>query len=138
MISIEYKDKLDEDDYNFIGLEFEKYAEKNGIKCDYKSFLFTAKEEDRTIGMQAGNTYYKEVHIGDIIVIEEYRNKHIGSKLIAQVEEFYRNKGFDNINLTTYGFQALDFYKKCGYELEFTRENKDNPKLNKHYLVKFF
>ena len=47
-------------------------------------------------------------------------------------------KGFENINLTTYGFQAPEFYKKCGFEVEFIRKNKENPKLDKYYLVKYF
>ena len=85
-----------------------------------------------------GNSYYKEIHISDLIVLEEYRNKHIGSKLIETVEDFYKNKGFENINLTTYGFQAPEFYKKCGFEVEFIRKNKENSKLNKYYFVKYF
>ena len=43
-----------------------------------------------------------------------------------------------NINLTTYDFQAPDFYKKCGYEVEFVRKNKEEPKLTKYFLVKYF
>ena len=50
-----------------------------------------------------------------MIIIDEYRNKHIGSKLVQTVEEYFKEKGFENINLTTYGFQAPEFYKKCGF-----------------------
>jgi len=35
----------------------------------------------------------------------------------------------------TFGFQAPEFYKKLGYEIEFIRENRD-PKLNKYFLKK--
>ena len=70
--------------------------------------------------------------------MEEYRNKHIGSKLIETVENYFRDKGFENINLTTYDFQAPEFYKKCGYEVEFVRKNKEEPKLTKYFLVKYF
>ena len=51
------------------------------------------------------------------------------------VEEEYKNKGFDKITLTTFGFQAPDFYKKLGYSLEFVREDK-NPKLSKYFYCK--
>lgn len=54
------------------------------------------------------------------------------------VENFYKDKGFENIKLTTYAFQAPVFYQKCGYEIEFIRKNKENPKLDKYYLVKNF
>ncbi len=138
MIEIEYKEKLDEEIYTMIDVEFNKFATKNGVVCNYKSFAFVAKEDNKIIGIITGNSYYKEVHISDLIVLEQYRNKHIGSKLMEIVESYYENKGFENINLTTYGFQAPEFYKKCGYEIEFIRKNKENPKLNKYYLVKYF
>ena len=118
--------------------EFEKFAIENGVTCNYTPFGFVAKEDNKVVGMIAGHSYYKEVHIGQLIVYDEYRNKHIGTKLIETVENYFRNKGFDNINLTTYAFQALEFYKKCGFEMEFMRENNKNSKLNKYYLVKYF
>ena len=124
--------------YEIIDEEFNKFAVKNGIVCNYKSFAFVAKEESKIIGIITGNSYYKEVHISDLIVLEQYRNKHIGSKLMETVENYYKNKGYENINLTTYGFQALEFYKKCGFKVEFIRKSKGNSKLNKYYLVKYF
>ena len=129
MLEIEYKGKLDEEFYEIIDSEFNKYAEKNGVNCNYISFAFVAKEDNKIVGIITGKSYYKEIHISDLIVLEEYRNKHIGSKLIEQVEEFYKNKGFENINLTTYEFQAPEFYKKCGFNVEFIRKSKENPKL---------
>ena len=52
------------------------------------------------------------------------------------VENHFKDKNFENINLTTYGFQAPEFYKKCGYKVEFIRENKKEPKLTKYFLIK--
>ena len=138
MIEIEYKETLDNEIYTMLDAEFNEFATKNGVVCNYKSFAFVAKEGNKIIGIITGNSYYKEVHISDLIVLKQYRNKHIGSKLMETVESYYANKGFENINLTTYGFQAPDFYKKCGFEIEFIRKNKENPKLNKYYLVKYF
>ena len=138
MIEIEYKENLDEEIYTMIDEEFNEFATKNGVVCNYKSFTFAAKEGNKIVGIITGNSYYKEVHISDLIVLEQYRNKHIGSKLMETVESYYKNKEFENINLTTYEFQATEFYKKCGFEIEFIRKNKENPKLNKYYLVKYF
>lgn len=137
MLEIEYKGKLDEEFYEIIDSEFNKYAEKNGVNCNYISFAFVAKEDNKIVGIITEKSYYKEIHISDLIVLEEYRNKHIGSKLIEKVEEFYKNKGFENINLTTYEFQAPEFYKKCGFNVEFIRKSKENPKLDKYFLVKY-
>ena len=138
MLEIEYKENLDEKFYDIIDKEFNKFAIKSGVVCHYKPFNFIAKEEDKIIGIITGHSYYKEVHIGDLIILEDYRNKHIGTKLVEMVENYYKDKGFENMNLTTYSFQAPEFYKKCGFEIEFVRHNKENPKLTKYFLVKYF
>lgn len=137
MINIEFKENLEEQDYIMIDKEFNKYAEKHDVTCNYTPFNFMAKDGDKVIGMITGHSYYEEIHIGDLIVLEEYRKNHIGSELVKKVEDHFKDKGFGNINLTTYGFQALEFYKKCGYEVEHIRENKNNPKLTKYFLVKY-
>ncbi len=138
MIEIEYKENLDEKNYKIIGDEFNKYAVKKGVECKYKPYNFIAKENDKIVGIITGHTYYKEVHIGDLIVLEEYRKQHIGKKLMETVENHYKDRGFENMNLTTYGFQAPEFYKKCGFEIEYIRRNKKNSKLDKYFMVKYF
>ena len=138
MINIEYKDSLNDNLWNMIDSEFNKYAEKNDVICNYKSFNFIAKENEKIIGIITGHSYYKEVYISDLIIFDEYRNKQIGTKLVKTVEDYFKDKGFENINVTTYDFQAPEFYKKCGFKVEFIRENKENSKLNKYFLVKYF
>ena len=138
MLNIEYIENADKELYKLMDNEFNKFAIKNGVTCNYKSFNFVAKEDDQIVGIIMGHSYYKEVYIDDLLVLEEYRNKHIGTKLIETVENYFENKGFESINLTTYKFQAPEFYKKCGFKIDFIRENKENPKLNKYYLVKYF
>ena len=137
MINIEYTPELSEEFYELIDTEFNKFATKNDVPCNYTPFNFVAKEDNKVIGIITGNSYYKEIHISDLIVVEEYRNKHIGTKLVEAVENHFSNKGFENINLSTYDFQAPEFYKKLGFKVEFIRENKSNPKLSKYFLVKY-
>ena len=138
MLNIEFQEKLDEELSIFIDEEFNKYAIKHGVICDYTPFNFVAKDDNKVVGIIAAKWYYKEVDISDLIVLEEYRGNDLGTKLVKTVEDYYKGKGFENINLTTYEFQAPEFYKKCGYKVEFIRENKENPKLTKYYLVKYF
>lgn len=138
MLNIEFKENLDEEIYKFMSIEFDKFAVKNNVECNYKPFAFVAKEDDKLIGLIEGHSYYKEVYISNLIVLEEYRKKGIGSKLMEKVENYFQNKGFENMNLTTRTFQAPGFYEKCGFELEFIRENKENPELNKYFFVKYF
>lgn len=69
-------------------------------------------------------------------MLEKYRGKGIGTRLLKAAESFFADKSFDIITLSTYEFQAPEFYRKHGYEIEFVRENKKNPKLTKYFLIK--
>ena len=120
----------------FIHREFTRYGEQNGVVLNYDEFCFAAEDgEGKTVGVITGRAYYNEVHIGDLIVDESYRGTGLGSRLVRAAEDAYRGKGYDVVTLTTFGFQAPEFYKKLGYEVEFIRESRD-PKLNKYFLKK--
>lgn len=128
-------DEVDDRLGEFINKEFSAYGEQNGVVLNYDEFCFAAEEDGNILGVITGRAYYNEVHIGDLIVASSVRKGGIGSKLVRAVEDNYRGKGYDKITLTTFGFQAPEFYKKLGYEVEFVREDKD-PKLSKYFLAK--
>lgn len=123
---------------DFIEEEHQKYEAKNGVVCNYTPFCFIAKIEEELVGAIAGATFFSEVYIDELVVKEEHRGKNIGMQLVKEVEEYYKDKGFNNINTCTNEFQAPKFYEKCGFELEFIRANKDNPKLTKYFYVKYY
>ena len=118
-----------------INKEFTDYALKNEVTLGYDEFCFVEEEDGKILGAITGRAYYNEVHIGDLIVSKDCRRSGLGSKLVKAVEEYYSGKCYDIITLTTFGFQAPEFYKKLGYKIEFVRENKD-PKLSKYFLSK--
>ena len=138
MLNIKYREYAGEEFENIIGVEFTKFAEKNNIICNYIPFCFVAKNDDDFAGIITGHSYYNEVKISELIVIEQYRGKQIGKKLIEAVEAFFKDKGYENINLSTYEYQAPDFYKKCGFQIEFIRENTNNSELTKYFFIKYF
>ena len=67
-----------------------------------------------------------------------YRMTGLGRTLLEALEARYKEQGYNNINLVTHQFQAVAFYLKCGFEVEFVRINKNQPKLTKTFFVKFF
>ena len=119
----------------FINIEFSNYAVDCDVALNYEKFCFVAEDNGNIAGVIIGRAYYNEIHIGDLIVSKGYRRDGVGSKLVAAVEDVYKGKGYEKIALTTFGFQAPEFYKKLGYELEFVREDKD-PKLSKYFYLK--
>ncbi len=121
--------------HEFINTEFSDHAVHCGVELNYEEFCFIAEDEGSIAGVITGRAYYNEVHIGDLIVGKAHRRKGVGSRLVAAVEDAYKGKGYEKIALTTFGFQAPEFYKKLGYEPEFVREDKD-PKLSKYFYLK--
>ena len=67
-----------------------------------------------------------------------WRGKGYGKALINGLVACFEGKGFNNIHICTSAFQAPEFYKKCGFKLEFIRKNSQNPKLTKFFFVRFF
>ena len=58
MLNIEYIDKLDKEHGTIINNEFDKYAVKNDIICNYSNFTFVAKENNKIIGIITGVLIY--------------------------------------------------------------------------------
>ena len=52
-------------------------------------------------------------------------------------EKYFNNGKYVNINLVTNEFQTPGFYKKCGYSLEFVRQNPVNYKYPHDYTNSF-
>uniref|UniRef100_A0A0Q9YPM8 Acetyltransferase (GNAT) family protein n=2 Tax=Candidatus Berkiella aquae TaxID=295108 RepID=A0A0Q9YPM8_9GAMM len=115
------------------------YERGHGIDVNYKPFsLLLNNEEGEVIGVLNAYTAFAEIYIDDIWVDEAYRGQGHGRKLIEALEMQFEGEGFNNINLVTSAFQAPEFYKKCGFSVEFVRENKKNPQLTKTFFVKYF
>ena len=136
MVKIEYSDNFEKLDKMADDLLTE-YDKENGVEYNFNKFSFVAIDGNELVGFITGFSYYSEITINNVVVKKGYRGKGIGTKLIRTVEEYFEDKGFNNINLVTNDFQAPKFYEKCGFELEFVRKNKSNPKLTKYFFVKY-
>ena len=135
---IESLEFLPENIKNIISSGHGKYEASHGIICNYKPFYFLAKDKSgELLGALQGYSAFSEIYIDDLWVDSSQRGKGIGRILMTKLEENFTGKGFNNINLVTSAFQAVEFYKKCGYEVEFFRKNKKNPKLSKTFFIKY-
>ena len=122
---------------SFIEAEQEKYEAEHAVRCNYTPFCFVAEENDRIIGAVSGAAFFSEIYIDELVVRDQYRGKGIGTQLIRTVETHFAGQGYENINCCTNEFQACGFYEKCGFELEFVRKNKSDPRLNKYFYIKY-
>lgn len=113
-----------------------KYEKDQKVEINYQRFSIIAENDGQVIAVLDGYTAYAEVYIDDLWVDEAYRNQGVASNLIKQLEAEFTASKFDHICLCTSEFQAPDFYRKCGFDLEFKRINKRNPKFNKYFFIK--
>ncbi len=138
-LQIKYADTLGKDIEERMRKGLIAYEKEQGIEINYKEFAFVLVDENNiAYGVLNAYTAFAEVYIEDIWVDKSVRGQGFGRKLIASLENHFRGKGYNNINLVTSAFQAPEFYKKCGFTQEFIRVNKTNPKLTKTFFVKFF
>lgn len=139
MISIKFVDQISEETENKMRNDLVAYEHSHGIDVNYKRFsLVLNNEHNETIGVVNAYTAFAEIYIDDMWVDSKHRRQGLGRKLIIELENHFKGKGFNNINLCTSQFNAPEFYKKCGFTAEFTRKNLKNQKLSKTFFVKYF
>jgi GNAT superfamily N-acetyltransferase len=68
----------------------------------------------------------KQAFIDDLYVIEEYRSKGVGAKLLKRAEEHYKALGCNLMWLNAYSHnpRSLDFYDREGYSRQFVQYKK--------------
>jgi len=139
MVKIEFVDHLSEEINSKMREGLGNYESEHNIDVNYKSFFLILKDDDNeAIGILNAYTAFAEIYIEDLWVDSSHRHKGYGKKLLNTLETRFEGKGFNNINFVTSQFQAPEFYKKCGYIVEFTRKNIHNPKLTKYGFIKYF
>ena len=139
MSTIKFVDQLSDAIEEKMRKDLIDYESSHGIDVNYKRFaLVLFDENEEAIGVLNAFTAFSEVYIEDLWVDKSSRGKGHGRKLLQELETHFKGKGFNNINLVTSQFQAPEFYKKCGFKVEFIRQNLKNPQLTKTFLIKYF
>ncbi|NBT85446.1 MAG: GNAT family N-acetyltransferase [Alphaproteobacteria bacterium] len=100
------------------GYAFEK-EEYNPIE----TFGFSLRDEGNDIkGRCNGILYYGCLYINQLWIDKDYRSKGFGRQLIKAAENFGKEKGCLFSTVNTMNSEAMGFYKKLGYFIEFQRK----------------
>ena len=83
-------------------------------------------DKKEIIGGLIGGTYWGWLYIDRFWISENYRRQGIGKKILKMAENEARIRGCKSVHLDTMSFQAVEFYKKQGYQTKC--EYKDLPK----------
>lgn len=90
-----------------------------------EQYIFVAIEDNKIVGFITGEIFKKKAwynvqlgEINNIFVLEEYRQKGIGKKLVKTMMDTFKQEGITNIDLYTFGnnIDAIKFYEKIGFK----------------------
>ena len=109
--------------------------QKLGIAGKSDPMAFIAKDGDTFVGGITVVVYYGQLHIMWLFVEDAYRKYGIGKKLMEEALNFGKEMKCSQAFVNTMSFQALGFYQKLGFVLEFSRTGYTCGFEN-HYLRK--
>lgn len=96
---------------------------------------FIADDQECFAGAIVVELFWGALHVKYIYVDDGYRGKRVGAQLMEYALKYGRDKECPFAFVETMSFQALDFYQKMGFELEFTRSGYKHG-TSFHYLRK--
>lgn len=115
---------------------FKRHAvEKTGHNDIGETYAFVAEEEDLLLGAVVVELFWGALHIKYAYVHESARGKGLGRELMLCALAFGKSKNCPFAFVETMSFQALDFYQKLGFTLDFTRSGHSHG-TSAHYLSK--
>lgn len=105
-------------------------------KSNKEIATFTVRDETGSIiGGVTCTLFWKHMHIDFLWVEETKRKEGLGTKLLAQAENFAKQKGVRLIKLDSFSFQAPAFYEKHGYTV-FGKVEDHPVGHTQYYLIK--
>lgn len=128
---------LSEDIRNFILDGFNEHATN---KIGYDGFVkdqiaFTVHNEGKLIGAVSVSLFYGALWIKLLFVSKDYRGNQMGTLLLNKALDYGKEQGCNFAFVETLSFQALEFYEKHGFKLDFTRGGFRDG-ISFHYLQK--
>ncbi len=90
--------------------------------------IFVKDDFQNVLGGVTGCIFYGSLYIDSLWVDRSLRHQGWGTKLMEEAEKVGKERGAHFANLNTMDWEALPFYQKLGYSIEFIREgyNKDS------------
>lgn len=83
---------------------------------------FELFEGEQRIAIAVVQIFWGALHLKYLLVEKEYRGSGIGRKLMDHVSEFGKAKNCPFIFVETLSFQGIEFYQKCGFQVELERK----------------
>lgn len=100
-----------------------------------RTFSIAIKDNNNTlVGGANGVCYYGCLYVDMLWIDKALRGLGWGTKLMREAEAFGLEHGATFATVNTMDWEALPFYQKLGYEIEFVREGYENE--SKLYMLR--
>lgn len=117
---------------------FARHAvEMTGFNEKNDPVAFIAREGKDFAGSVVVEKFWGALHVKYLYVDEKYRGKGLARELMERAFQFGMENECAFAFVETMSFQAVDFYRKMGFKLEFSRLGYAH-KTSFHYLRKDF
>lgn len=101
----------------------------------FNAIAFVANKKRFFLGAIVVELFWGALHIKYIYVEDKYRGHGVGTQLMENALKYGRDNKCPFAFVETMSFQALEFYQKMGFALEFTRSGYKHE-TSFHYLRK--
>lgn len=87
--------------------------------------IFIKDQKQQVMGGVSGVSFYGSLYVDSLWIDQALRHQGWGTKLMHEAEKIAKEKNARFITLNTMDWEALPFYQKLGYSIEFIREGYD-------------
>ena len=84
--------------------------------------VFIKDEKQKIVGGVTGVTFYGSLYVDMLWMDKALRHQGWGTRLMQEAEKIGKERGSSFATVNTMDWEALPFYQKLGYSIEFTRE----------------
>jgi len=103
----------------------EQAKQKKGMRGLDCFAFFIRDEKGKIVGGCAGDNLYGCLYVGTLWLEEPLRGKGYGTELMKKAEKLAIESECNFMAVNTFDWEALDFYKKLGFYVEFERKGFD-------------
>jgi ribosomal protein S18 acetylase RimI-like enzyme len=121
---LEHYDTIPHEEILFRGIS-EEASRAKGLPPIRPFSIFIKDQKQNVLGGVSGTTFYGSLYVDSLWIDPMLRHQGWGTKLMHEAEQIGRERGARFVALNTMDWEALPFYQKLGYLIEFTREGYD-------------
>jgi ribosomal protein S18 acetylase RimI-like enzyme len=125
---------LSPDELDWLEVQLYDYNAAHTGYRDGEGLGFVIDRDGARVGAVAGYTWGGICELRQVWVREDYRGRGLGSKLVKAAVDEARRRRCACVLLSTYDFQAPEFYRRLGFVV--VSETKDKPLGHSEFILR--